>query len=395
VDHPCASGVLDGALTDRDERGAIGFAEKVLELLDEGRYTATYKYAVLLALIDVCLECTQASGAPPDVITTRQLADKIVEIYWPHTLPFANRAQAAAVLRQNTTGQAEIVSAIIRFRERHATDPTLPRWQSRVAASGPYERLVRVVEWKLIEMPLPRLQLMGQSQRPFIYEINWDHHVEQRDVTRYQAGEASTFDNRVLLKPAVGEYLLQLAGLLRPLIQRRWAAMVAQLNRLEESQLEVFLFGANRTQTVKIRAGLWEIQDRRCFYCDALLRDPAQGEVDHFLPWSRYPDDGLDNLVVADKVCNGHKSSSLAAAEHLAHWARRFIDGSGEYAQLTDLAQRASWDRHAARSRSVARAIYLRLPDDARLWLHAKEFIAPDRVLIGTALNDESTRPGS
>src|SRR5207245_3715294 len=30
-----------------NQRGAIGFAERVLELLDEGRYTATYKYAVL------------------------------------------------------------------------------------------------------------------------------------------------------------------------------------------------------------------------------------------------------------------------------------------------------------------------------------------------------------
>jgi hypothetical protein len=86
-------------MTDADQRGAIGFAERVLELLEEGRYTATYKYAVLLALIDVCLERTQASGAPPDVITTRQLADKIVEIYWPHTVPFAGHAPAA-VLRQ-------------------------------------------------------------------------------------------------------------------------------------------------------------------------------------------------------------------------------------------------------------------------------------------------------
>ena len=132
-----------------------------------------------------------------------------------------------------------------------------------------------VVEWKLIEMPLPRLQMMGRSQRPFIYEIYWDQRVEQREVTRYQRGEPSSFDNRVMLRHGVGEYLLQLNGLLRPLIQRRWAAMVAQLNRLEESQLEVFLFGADRTQTAKIRAGLWEIQGRRCFYCDARIAGPV------------------------------------------------------------------------------------------------------------------------
>jgi hypothetical protein len=34
-------------------------------------------------------------------------------------------------------------------------------------------------------MPLSRLQIMGQSQRTFIYEIYWDQRVERRDVARY------------------------------------------------------------------------------------------------------------------------------------------------------------------------------------------------------------------
>lgn len=372
-------------MTDVDPRGAIGFAEKVLELLDEGRYTATYKYAVLLALIDVCLERTQASGAAPEMVTTRQLADKVVEHYWPHSMPFAGLAPIA-VLSQSTSGQAEIVSAIMRFRERHALDPSVPRWESRTAAPDAYEQLVSRVEWKLIQMPLPRLQVMGQLHRPFIYEICWDQKPAQREVKRYQKGDSSDFDNRVLLKPNVGEYFLQLSGLLRSLIQRRWAAMVAELNRLEESQLEMFLFGGDRIRTAKIRVGLWEIQERRCFYCDMRIGEPVKGEVDHFLPWSRYPDDGLDNLVVADKRCNGFKSSSLAAADHLARWARRFAVDASAYCQLTDLAKRAAWQRHDARSLSVARAIYLRLPEDARLWLRDKEFVAPDAAIIGGAL---------
>ena len=77
--HPGESAVLGDTVSATDQRGAIGFAEQVLELLDEGRYTATYKYAVLLALLDVCLEHTQSSGAPPEMVATRQLADKIVE----------------------------------------------------------------------------------------------------------------------------------------------------------------------------------------------------------------------------------------------------------------------------------------------------------------------------
>jgi hypothetical protein len=46
-------------------RGIIRFAEKIVQLLDEGGFTATYKYAVLLGLMDLCLEQSAASGAPP------------------------------------------------------------------------------------------------------------------------------------------------------------------------------------------------------------------------------------------------------------------------------------------------------------------------------------------
>ena len=372
-------------MTERDQRGAIGFAEKILELLDEGRYTATYKYAVLLGLMDVCLEHTQRSGAPPDTVTTRQLADKIVELYWPHTVPFGIRTPMT-VLKQNTAGQAEIVSAIIGFRERHAADPSVPRWESRLRSPEAYAKLVRLVEWKLIEMPLPRLQTMGHSRGSFIYEINWDEHVQLREVRRYQKEERSNFDNRLMLRPGVGEYFLQLNGLLRPLIQRRWAAMVAQLNGLEESQLEVFLFGADRVATTKVRIGLWEIQNRRCFYCDARIAESSHGDVDHFMPWARYPDDSLDNFVFADRKCNGFKSSSLAAARHLARWARRFEKSSSEHCQLSDLARGAVWERGPDRTLNVARAIYLRLPNDARLWLRGKEFVAPDAKAIQDAL---------
>jgi hypothetical protein len=338
-----------------------------------------------VALIDLCLERTQASGAPPDVLTTRQVADKIVEIYWAHTLPFVGQAPPH-VLRQNTGGQAEIVSAIARFRQHYTPDPSVPRWEARLAAPEAFARLVTRVEWKLIEMPLPRLQMMGQAYEPFIYEIQWTHHVQRRAVEAYLKGNASAFDNRLLLRPGVGESLRLLNGLLRPLIQRRWAAMVAQLNQLEESQLDAFLFGADRTQTAKIRVGLWEIQGRRCFYCDSAVRELTRAQVDHFIPWSRYPDNGLDNFVVADVACNAFKASSLAASTHVTRWARRFAAGSSERAQFATLAEQTPWERHDRRSLSVARAIYSRLPDDALLWLRRKEFVGPDRPTIDVAL---------
>ena len=185
---------------------------------------------------------------------------------------------------------------------------------------------------------------------------------------------------------AFAEYLLQLNGLLRPLIHRHWCAMVALLNTLEDSRLEEFLFGTERVPTVKVRAGLWEIQGTRCFYCDRRVVDPGKGHVDHFIPWARYPDNGIENLVVADVTCNGDKSSSLAAGEHVTRWAARLSSGGEVTAQLAELAARTGWDRHAERTVSVARGIYLALPHSARLWLRRKEFVAVDQETVRRAL---------
>lgn len=108
----------------------FAFGEKVLALLEEGSFTATYKYAVLLALIDLCMEQAEADGEAPHSIGTRDLAEKIIEIYWPHTREFAG-ASRAKVLRQNAGGQAEIVQAIRRHRERQGSDPTEPLARTR------------------------------------------------------------------------------------------------------------------------------------------------------------------------------------------------------------------------------------------------------------------------
>lgn len=48
------------------DRGAIAFAEQLLTVLERGAFVATYKYAVILGLMDLCLEhSTRAGAAPP------------------------------------------------------------------------------------------------------------------------------------------------------------------------------------------------------------------------------------------------------------------------------------------------------------------------------------------
>lgn len=61
---------------------AIALAERILQLLDQGSFVSTYKYAVLLGLLDLCLERTSPDGTPPAELTTRELAEKVIELYW-------------------------------------------------------------------------------------------------------------------------------------------------------------------------------------------------------------------------------------------------------------------------------------------------------------------------
>jgi hypothetical protein len=169
-----------------------------------------------------------------------------------------------------------------------------------------------------------------------------------------------------------------LNALLRPLIHRKWAGMVARLNKLSDSELEDFLFGVDRTSTTRIRGGIWELQQERCFYCSTRILEPHTAELDHFIPWSRYPDNGIENLVVADKRCNSSKRDFLASDEHVLRWRTRFGPGSREAISLKTIAEPIGWERHPDRTWSAARVIYLRLPSDYKLWHLQREFVSAD-----------------
>ncbi|WP_375768833.1 HNH endonuclease [Archangium gephyra] len=361
-------------------KDAIALAEKVLTLLAEGSFSATYKYALFIALLDLCLEQTSKRGAPPSVLTTRQLAEKTIELYWPHAIPF----EGQAVLRQGGThqgSQAEILRAIAGFRGRHAGSSTELIFRARSRDEKGFEALVRLVEWKLIEMPIPRLQVLGGEEERFLYEYAWTRDIQRSEVSAYQRRERSTFDNRLLLRPRVAQWFVQLNGVLRPLIQREWARMVAAMNGLPELRLEEFLFGASRISLEAVRSPLRELQSGRCFYCDGQLGE--RSEVDHFIPWSRHPDNGLDNLVVAHDRCNNAKRDFLAAAEHVERWAQRSRSLAGD---LEDISQQRDWARDARKTLGVARAMYVRLPEDARLWQREKTFEQAHKERIVEAL---------
>ena len=70
----------------------------------------------------------------------------------------------------------------------------------------------------------------------------------------------------------------------------------------------------------------YDLQNKRCFYSGKKLDGPKSGEVDHFIPWARYPFDSPFNLVLASRAENNKKSDQLASPEARARWLARNAD---------------------------------------------------------------------
>jgi hypothetical protein len=137
-------------------------------------------------------------------------------------------------------------------------------------------------------MLLPKLQRFltgaGITEDRFLYDYTWPDEIPEARV------RARTFDDTLYLRPGVGEWLVRLAGVLRPIVQQRWASFVADRSRdtVEAAWLDEFLFGSARVGLIRIRGPLLEAQDRSCFYC-GLRATPVTTEVDHFIPWLVIP----------------------------------------------------------------------------------------------------------
>jgi len=189
----------------------VSFGEKILSVLDRGSFTSTYKYAALLGLLDLALEATQRDGAPPTSVTTRQLAERVIELYWPHTreFPALSRVLHQNLPQKGKSGTPEIVRRIEELRAGDASLSTPHR--ARTAAPQAWAKLAREVEWKLVDMPLPRLQRVGDAPLPFLYAIRWD------DRIRKSGFNSREFDNSIRFLPGAAESLVRLSGLLRPL----------------------------------------------------------------------------------------------------------------------------------------------------------------------------------
>ncbi len=349
----------------------LRFAERLLALLEATRYSATYKLATLLAILELVAEQLDPETGAPSELRGRQVAERVIELYWPQTSPYGAPAGAGPrVLAQSP--QNDIPAKLGAWRRLHDLGPGASIEDARAVDEAGWQVLKGELVATVLGMPLAKLQRFGEGRGAiedrFIYDFAWPDEVKRGTTDR------ADFDDLLRLRPNVGDWLVRLTPLLRPLIEAKWASRVAERNPdlVDRQRLDDFLFGSSRISLERIRGPLFDAQGALCFYCQTLIhRQPA---VDHFLPWSRHPDNTIDNLVVAHASCNGAKSASLAGVRHLQRWLERFRPDSPSAKAVREIAELTDWPRRPDRTLGAARAIYLWLPSGTRMWVEQSTF---------------------
>jgi hypothetical protein len=293
------------------------FLLNLQRLLAEGDFVATYKHALLLSIADICVERGDNSGGRLK-ITINELAERFIGYYWRQSLPYQplGRDHRGAILKQNTGTQASIVTAIAEAREKYGD--SLLQLRSRDKA---WAKLRNQVAQTIRKQPLWRLQNVGSQRLEFLY----DHDPEKGTEIELKAGVCFCFRafHELVQELVIGAWLRFVRGIGEnaPLLGAA-------------SDLSDFMFGTGRAPLDVYRPILTEYQGGDCFYCMKPLRGEA--DVDHFIPWSRYPVDFGHNFVLAHRTCNARKADRLAAIGHLSRWC----DRNGKYGDELSVAFR-------------------------------------------------------
>lgn len=289
----------------------LEFLGKLQRILNEGVFTASYKYALILSIAELSVEKADREDDSLH-LSIDEIADRFIGFYWRQAAPFAG----GTFLRHAKGREARAVTRIRAFQD-HA--PTL----SAARNHRRWNVLVHSISRLLVEMPLWKLQRVGADKLDFLYE-------------------EAIVDSGIVLRPGVAECFRQQFTVVQALVQMAWLSFVQRLpaNRPvlgSSGDLADFLFGSERSGLSAIVSGLRDLQHGECFYCRGRLHETV--EVDHFIPWSRYPRDLGHNFVLAHGACNHDKRDMLAAPVHLTRWVERNDNYNAALQQIFDEAR--------------------------------------------------------
>jgi len=290
----------------------LDFLAKVERLLSQGRFTSTYKFALLIALTNIAVERGSDTGDELEV-ELDEIARQYLALYWNMARPYP---RVNAILKQNReASKPSKMITLLKDEARHSQSSYQRLRVYRASRDG----LVNETRRTLAKDVLYRLQTVGKTAESEKDRFLYDHPPTAAECAKRV---------HITLKPGVAACLRRLRGVIIAMVQARWALWVRENNEKLSSDLELesFLFGASRSAVSVYAERFYDLQDKRCFYSGKKLDGPKSGEVDHFIPWARYPFDSPFNLVLASRAENNKKSDQLASPEARARWLARNAD---------------------------------------------------------------------
>ncbi len=337
----------------------------VLEILDRASMTGTNKLGLLLTLLDLAPTLDdQSPSIPLDAV-----AERYLEIHWEHARPYdgvtlrqssARKQRGDGTIADDTTVMQEIQQLRESLKDHtlgDLRDKPLGVVERKVEETGWHSgwkielgTALKSVRAALLKNPVRLLQKLPGDPEPFLYDLNSDN-------------------SSLTLLPGVAQSLTKFGGVLRPLVEFRFAQAVMRINR-EELQLPVddvysHLFGRERVMPPpEMRKSLVRIQDRRCIYTgDRLSR--GSGSLDHVVPWSRARLSQIENFVMTSRSVNSSKSDSLLAPSTMERWLRHVERRSDD---LQECAHDHGWMTDLDRVRDVALHIYRAVDSTTGVW---------------------------
>lgn len=328
----------------------LDFIAYIQRMLVEGDFSATYKFALLHAIADVCVEQSLLSEQSELVIELPTLADKLITLYWHHAMPFSSEHTGEnALLKQNTGAQSKVISVLFECQQNNI------RNFRQLKQSPFYKPTFNAAMATLKTGPLWRLQILAKQVECFLYP-----HTNSTQFITLNAGIASCF--RRFYDLVV--YLAKNAWLQKIQSIKHNQALIGP-----QSQLQEFLFGVDRNALTKAKPVLVELQSNICFYCQKPMKNDV--EVDHFIPFARYANDLGHNFVAAHRACNNNKRDFLAAQQHRERWQNQNLAVNG---QIISNELSAYFHCDTDKSLAVSNWAYqVAQANSAKLWLANKD----------------------
>ncbi|WP_417655255.1 S24 family peptidase [Pseudoalteromonas atlantica] len=328
----------------------LDFIAYIQRMLVEGDFSATYKFALLHAIADVCVEQPLLSEQSELVIELPTLADKLITLYWHHAMPFSSEHTGeSALLKQNTGAQSKVISVLFECQQNNI------RNFRQLKHSPFYKSTFNAAMATLKSGPLWRLQILAKQEECFLYP-----HTNSTQFITLNAGIASCF--RRFYDLVV--YLAKNAWLQKIQSIKHNQALIGP-----QSQLQEFLFGVDRNALTKAKPVLVELQSNTCFYCQKPMKNDV--EVDHFIPFARYANDLGHNFVAAHRTCNNNKRDFLAAQQHRERWQNQNLVVNS---QIISNELSAYFHCDAVKSLAVSNWAYqVAQANSAKLWIANKD----------------------